>query len=155
MRILFDEGVNYKYQKEFKRDHPEDVVSNAQAMGWTGISEEMKGLSPEQKDQKLATLAKQHKVDVLITTDKAFHESKEVPTNVIVISPTGKHPTLSTLREYNIGVENELQIIRKEPDQKTERTIIDESYLKQVREQKHEMGVQKEQSQKREPEPEL
>ena len=95
MNILFDETVDFEFQKRFAQHHPEYVVSNVNAMGWSAGSAILSNLTAAQRDKLLLQLAAKSGFSVFITADSRFHRHHAASFPVIVCDAQDHAPTVN------------------------------------------------------------
>ena len=127
MNLLFDDSVDFRFQKQFADHHPEETVSNLQAMNWSASSEVMRELTALQKDRLLLTLALQTGFHVLVTSDPWFYGPQKSRLRVVVCDAGPYAPTLRFLNSLvpaldrwlkqlkegeNLGIERSFTVLR-------------------------------------------
>jgi len=114
MNVLFDDSVDFRFQKRFAQHHPDMTVSNLAAMGWSSASDVMYALTSSQKDRLLLTLAFQADFHVFITADTRFYAGMELPLVVVMCDAGRFAPTLNFLNSVVPALDNRLaQITQK------------------------------------------
>lgn len=129
MKLLWDEGVDARYQKVYQASHPEHEYSTAQQAKLNGEAESMTGLNEQQRDLKVAQEASKQNFDAVITTDKSFLKhvpAENIPINVICLDAgrdqddKARPPTVENLRPVTVQLEQQLSAIELGQDKKPE-----------------------------------